>query len=128
MNSAAVIIEDRDGRVLLLLRGPTAPWMPCRWNLPGGMIEPGETPADAAVREAREETDLRVQSIVPLMRSRARGGTIDVFYARRWSGQVRLIDDEHVSHAWVPRAEAADWDVVPPHRAPLRWLARVAVR
>jgi len=125
MNSAAVIIEDRDGHVLLLLRGPTAPWMPYRWNLPGGMIEPGETAMDAAVREAREETDLRVRALVPLARARSRGGALDVFYAKHWSGQVRLRDGEHISHAWVPRAEAGAWDLVPNQRATLRRFARL---
>lgn len=122
MNSAAVIIEDR-GRVLLLLRGPTAPWMPYRWNLPGGMIEPGETAIEAAAREAREETDLCVHSLIPLARAHARGGALDVFYAERWSGRVRLRDHEHVSHVWVPRATAGDWDLVPTQRETLRWFA-----
>jgi len=123
MNSVAVIVENH-GRVLLLLRGPTAPWMPLRWNLPGGMVERGESAMDAAVRETREETDLRVQMIVPLARARAaRGGTLGVFYATRWSGNVRLIDREHESYAWVPRATAGDWDLVPPQREVLRWFA-----
>lgn len=125
MNSAAVIIEDRDRRILLLLRGPTAPWMPYRWNLPGGMIEPGETAFDAAVREAREETGLRVHALVPLVRTRSRGDELDVFYTKRWTGQVRLLDDEHVSYGWVSRSEAVDWDVVPRQRDILRWFARL---
>jgi 8-oxo-dGTP pyrophosphatase MutT (NUDIX family) len=31
------------------------------WTTPGGMIEPLETPADAAVRETWEETGLHVE-------------------------------------------------------------------
>lgn len=127
MNSVAVVIEDRAGRVLLLLRGPTAPWMPMRWNLPGGMVERGETAVDAAVREVREETALRVQAVrlVPLARARAaRGGVLDVFYATQWAGHVQLVDREHISFVWVPRATAGDWDLVPPQRDVLQWFAR----
>jgi len=120
-----VIIEDRDGRVLLLLRGPTDRWMPMRWNLPGGKIDPGETAARAATREAREESGLRVHALIPIARERTRVGEVDVFVTRHWSGHVQLLDGEHVSHAWVPRAEAADWDVVPVQRRLLRWYARL---
>ncbi|ALJ18468.1 NUDIX hydrolase [Microbacterium sp. No. 7] len=51
--SAYAIITDEAGRVLLARwnEGPVP-----AWTLPGGGIEPGEDPADAAVREVREET------------------------------------------------------------------------
>ena len=47
----AVVVDS--GRVLLtrLVEGE-----PARWTLPGGGIDPGEDPADAAVREVLEET------------------------------------------------------------------------
>jgi len=54
--SACVAIRNTDRRVLLAHHVETT-----RWGLPGGTIEPGETPADAAVREAWEETKLYVR-------------------------------------------------------------------
>ena len=43
-----------DGRVLLVRHDD-------QWLLPGGMLEPGETPAEGAVRETREETGIEVR-------------------------------------------------------------------
>ncbi|MBA2390762.1 MAG: NUDIX domain-containing protein [Geodermatophilaceae bacterium] len=49
------VIVNADGRVLLALRD-----RPPIWNLPGGSVEPGETPWDAAIREVREEVGLEI--------------------------------------------------------------------
>lgn len=53
--AAAVIVDDR-GRVLLVKEN----YGKRRWSLPGGAVEPGETPEQAAVRETEEETGLVV--------------------------------------------------------------------
>lgn len=55
--ASAVIVDDRN-RVLLVQRG-TEPEKG-RWSVPGGSCEPDETYAEAAAREAFEETGLRV--------------------------------------------------------------------
>ena len=53
---ADAILLDRRGAVLMVLRDdkPTIP-CPNTWALLGGYVEPGETPAQAVVRELREE-------------------------------------------------------------------------
>lgn len=52
----AAVVLDEAGRVLLMRRADNG-----LWGLPSGHIEPGETVADAAVREVFEETRLHVQ-------------------------------------------------------------------
>ena len=39
---------------------------PGRWQLPKGHVEPGEGPAEAAVREVREETGVTGRVVAPL--------------------------------------------------------------
>jgi ADP-ribose pyrophosphatase YjhB (NUDIX family) len=54
------IVHDPAGRLLLIRRG-TDPGRG-RWSVPGGRVEPGESPAAAIEREVREETGLRVRA------------------------------------------------------------------
>lgn len=53
-----IIIEVADGIVLIERRNP-----PVGWALPGGFVDEGESVATAAVREAMEETTLRVELV-----------------------------------------------------------------
>lgn len=52
---AFALLYDGEGRILLCHRRDAD-----MWNLPGGQVERGEAPWQAAVREAREETGLEV--------------------------------------------------------------------
>jgi ADP-ribose pyrophosphatase YjhB (NUDIX family) len=54
--SVAIALRHDDGRVLFARHAEGDVWL-----LPGGSIEPGEVPADAAVREMWEETGLFVR-------------------------------------------------------------------
>jgi 8-oxo-dGTP pyrophosphatase MutT (NUDIX family) len=54
--SVSIALRDDARRVLLAKHSATASWV-----LPGGAVEPGETPADAALREMWEETGLRIR-------------------------------------------------------------------
>jgi 8-oxo-dGTP diphosphatase len=55
---AGAVVRDVAGRLLLVRRG--RPPSAGLWSVPGGRVEPGETPAQAAGREVREETGLTV--------------------------------------------------------------------
>lgn len=56
-DTARVLLIDPVGRVLLFEDSdPGLPGRPTFWITPGGGIDPGETPAEAAAREVTEET------------------------------------------------------------------------
>jgi ADP-ribose pyrophosphatase YjhB (NUDIX family) len=61
VQAAGAIILARAGdlHVVVIRRG--RPPRKGAWTIPGGRVEPGETSADAARREAREETGLDVR-------------------------------------------------------------------
>lgn len=52
------LIEER-GRVLVARRSAQQS-LPLKWEFPGGKIEPGETEAEALVREIREELGIEI--------------------------------------------------------------------
>ena len=62
---AGVIEVDRWGRVLLQLRDLDLPpeRYPDTWSLPGGMLQPAESPDAGALREFEEETGHLLESI-----------------------------------------------------------------
>jgi 8-oxo-dGTP diphosphatase len=101
------IIKDDLGRLLLIKRGH-APGIGL-WSLPGGRIEPGETDAEALVREVREETGLEVEAghLLGTVRRPARHG--DVFdirdYTATVTGGMLQPGDDAADARWVDAIE-----------------------
>ncbi len=59
--AARVLLVDDDGRILLQhCHDPATPAEGSWWNTTGGGLDEGETSAQAAVRELREETGLEL--------------------------------------------------------------------
>jgi 8-oxo-dGTP pyrophosphatase MutT (NUDIX family) len=106
---------------LVVRRFHGRPWLACIrvkggevLALPKGHIDPGESAAEAATREVREETGLDATLVEKLedlrywyRRSDARVFKVVSFYLFRYrSGTVRDHDHEVDSAEWVPLADA----------------------
>jgi len=103
----AVVLDDGGERVLLIRRSDTGEWAPIT-----GIIDPGEQPAAAAIREAREEADIEIRveriAAVDITPPRVypngdRAQYLDVdFVCRYESGEPRPADGEALEVAWFP--------------------------
>ena len=71
------------------------------WQLPGGRLEPGETPAQAVIREVREETGLSARVGRLTGRYRREDGSVVRVYAVRARGKLAGAREEIVEQRWV---------------------------
>ena len=105
--AAAALFTDQIDRILLV-----KPTYTDAWNLPGGVVEPGESPSAAATREVREEIGLDVE-LGALMcvdyRPPVSGGRGDALRFMFHGG--RLSRDQLDSIELAP-AEISEWRLV----------------
>ena len=107
------VIKDELGRLLLIKRAhhPGAGL----WSLPGGRVEPGETDAEALVREMREETGLTVQAgrlLGSVRRPYSGGDVIDIRdYAATVIGGTLSAGDDAADTRWVDAEDFASLPV-----------------
>lgn len=111
--SAGGVVVDGDD-ILLISRRSLAGKV--QWTLPKGMLEPGESPEETALREVREETGISTEILRRL-------GTIDYWFVARdegaryhkfvhyflmrpTGGDTADHDDEVIEVRWFPFAEA----------------------
>jgi 8-oxo-dGTP diphosphatase len=101
------IIRDSGGRLLLIQRGHQ-PGLGL-WSVPGGRVEPGETDAQALVREVAEETGLTVRPgrLVGSVARPAPGGAVfDIFdFEAPVTGGHLAAGDDAADARWVSAAE-----------------------
>ena len=122
---ACAIIINHDTRRVLLIH---------RWRegydyfvLPGGKIESGETPAEACVREAREETGLEITLGLMVASFTNQGRMEHYFLAASYSGELQLGFPEHTRQGseniyrleWVPARRLPESNLLPERIRPV---------
>lgn len=117
----AVALIDPDHRVLIAKR-PEGKSLAGLWEFPGGKLEPGERPEEAAIRELTEELGIETKEscLAPLtFVSHSYENfhlLMPLYVCRRWHGTVRA--KEHADLKWVRPQKLRDYPM-PPADEPL---------
>lgn len=118
--AAVVIVEEESVLLMHRRKGDEDYYM-----VPGGSVEPGETPEGAAIREAREETGLDVEldeKLAVLEVNERRG---HYFMVTRFAGEqavggperARMSPTNRYDLEWVGRERLPGLDLRPPGSA-----------
>lgn len=115
----------RDGQVLACQRKSDAVY-PLRWEFPGGKLEEGETPAEALVRELREELSIqatvgrefyRQEWVYPQSaKSPRQDGSFRVFYFVVDSFTGTPVNNAFEQIRWVSPTELQQMDILEGNR------------
>jgi len=108
--SAGILLyrQRRDGIEVLLIK-PGGPFWRNKdigaWMIPKGAVEPGELPAEAALREFEEETGTRLTSVpFPLKKIRQAGGKIVEAFALEGDLDPAAVTSNEFELEWPPRS------------------------
>lgn len=121
---AVALIRNREGKVLVQKRiDPLIPEADGKWEFPGGVVEFGETPEQAVVRECKEETNCTIEIIrvLPLTHTRIWNRTDGVvlqafvwfFEARHTDGEPAPSDKKVSELMWCTKEEALQLGSLP---------------
>lgn len=120
---AAVLINEK-GEMLISER-PQGKALPGVWELPGGKMEPGETPEISLIRELQEELGIQVreEDLEPLTFASYRYDTfhmiMPLYLCHKWEGAPHGVEGQNLR--WVTYADLATTplpaaDILPTHR------------
>ena len=110
----------RDQRILVVRRA-RAPALGV-YTLPGGVVELGETLAEAVIREVREETGLAIapvalagfrETVVRDAEDRVERHFVILCFAAHWSGGEPVLNEELSEARWIRPAELASLQTTP---------------
>lgn len=121
----AAVVEHPDGRLLIQRRAAADADGFGMLSVPGGWLDFGETPEDAAVRETMEETGITVEAegVIDIVSFEDDLGrwVVDLFVRCRYiSGVPTVMEPDKASWCgWRPASMLADADIYGPLRTHL---------
>jgi len=130
LSAGILLFRQRDGETEVLLIKPGGPFWRNKdvgaWMIPKGMVEPGEVPAEAALREFAEETGT-VLSVVPfpLATVRQAGGKTVHAFAVEGDLDPTAIRSIEFELEWPPRSGRIERF---PEVAAARWMTLARAR
>lgn len=109
LSAGILLFRQRAGETQVLLVKPGGPFWRNKnagaWMIPKGMVEPGETPAEAALREFEEEVGSKITDVpFPLGRVRQAGGKPVEAFAVEGDLDCTRITSTHFEMEWPPRS------------------------
>ena len=102
--SKAVI--QKNGKFLVLKRAAHSKTYPSLWDFAGGKHDPGETPEQSVIREAKEETAFNIDPGSEVKTIRCQNEQFDFLF-----------------HYFIPKIISGDFKISPDH-SEYKWMAK----
>ncbi|MGE5562593.1 MAG: NUDIX domain-containing protein [Bacillota bacterium] len=130
LSAGILLFRERDDATEVLLIKPGGPFWRNKdqgaWMIPKGAIEPGEAPAEAALREFEEETGTRLDAVpFPLARIRQAGGKHVEAFAVDGDLDAAAVTSNEFEVEWPPRSGQLQRF---PEVAEARWMSLAEAR
>lgn len=125
LSAGILLFRERNGQTEVLLIKPGGPFWRKKnagaWMIPKGLVEPGEAPAEAALREFEEETGTRLSAVpFPLATVRQASSKVVEAFAVEGDLDPATVSSNEFELEWPPRSGRLERF---PEVAEARWMS-----
>lgn len=113
------VLQNGNNEILLLRRSESDTRRPLQWDLPGGMLDQGESLENCIIREIQEETNLKATDLYPVFtktevrkwenkEGKQTENVVFIFYIGKVSSDNLKLSFEHDKFLWVGLRKALE--------------------